>query len=280
MKIYVASSWRNSYQQFVVADLRQAGYEVYDFKHPAQGNAGFHWSEIDPNWQGWSTQQYREALKHEYAQFGFNRDFDAMKGADACVLVLPCGRSAHLEAGWMKGAGKKVVALIPPGCKIEPELMYNLLDGVAFDMPEVLAMLKTKYGERAELVEVRRRDLRAGGGELLHGDEALVGLARVLQVERGGLAEAGDGDEGGPEPPVVGDDELRGLRGVEVDGREEEAAHIHLVHGLEGDEQVLLVGGEGGAAVHLVDPAAHVVGAAAHLLFHRREAVAGARPRP
>lgn len=156
MKIYVASSWRNSYQQFVVADLRQAGYEVYDFKHPANGCAGFHWGEIDPDWQNWTTHQYREALSHRIAQFGFNRDFDAMQTSDACVLVLPCGRSAHLEAGWMKGAGKKVVALIPPGCKIEPELMYNLLDGVAFDMPEVLAMLKNEYGERVELVDDRR----------------------------------------------------------------------------------------------------------------------------
>ena len=141
MNVYVASSWRNEYQQYVVDVLRKAGHEVYDFKHPAQGNAGFHWSEIDPNWQGWSTQQYREALGHDYAQFGFNRDFDAMKDAGACVLVLPCGRSAHLEAGWMKGAGRKVVAFIPPGIKMEPELMYNLLDGVTSSIADVIAML-------------------------------------------------------------------------------------------------------------------------------------------
>lgn len=146
MKIYVASSWRNEYQQQVVAELRKAGHEVYDFKHPAQGNAGFHWSEIDRNWQDWSTQQYREALKHEYAQFGFNRDFDAMKDADACVLVLPCGRSAHLEAGWMRGAGKKVFAYIPSGCSIEPELMYGMLDGISNDIQEIITWLADKEG--------------------------------------------------------------------------------------------------------------------------------------
>lgn len=142
MKIYVASSWRNEYQQQVVAELRNAGFEVYDFKHPAEGNVGFHWSDIDKNWQNWTTDQYRAALGHDHAQFGFNRDFDAMKNADACVLVLPCGKSAHLEAGWMKGAGRKVVAFIPPGCKIEPELMYNLLDRVTSDLAEVISMLK------------------------------------------------------------------------------------------------------------------------------------------
>ena len=141
MKVYVASSWRNDYQQDVVCKLRKAGYEVYDFKHPANGCAGFHWGEIDPDWQNWNTDHYRAALEHDYAKFGFNRDFDNMRDADACVLVLPCGKSAHLEAGWMKGAGKKVIAYIPPFYRMEPELMYKLLDGVASDIPELLAML-------------------------------------------------------------------------------------------------------------------------------------------
>ena len=139
-KIYVASSWRNEYQQRVVNTLRDDGHEVYDFRNPPDGKAGFHWSEIDPNWQDWTTQQYIEALRHEYAQFGFNRDFDAMKAADACVLVLPCGRSAHLEAGWMKGAGKRVYAYIPYN-GFEPELMYGLLDGISDDIQKILAML-------------------------------------------------------------------------------------------------------------------------------------------
>jgi len=135
-KVYVASSWRNEHQQEVVQKLREVGYEVYDFKHP-HGEAGFKWSNIDENWQNWSMQEYKEALNHHYAQFGFNRDFDAMKEADICILCLPCGRSAHLEAGWMKGAGKRVVAYIPPTEKIEPELMYGLLDGIATDLNEL-----------------------------------------------------------------------------------------------------------------------------------------------
>lgn len=147
MKIYVASSWRNEQQQMVVQELRKAGHEVYDFKHPTKGNAGFHWSEIDPNWQKWNTQQYREALKHDYAQFGFNRDFDAMKAADACVLVLPCGRSAHLEAGWMKGEGRRVYAYIPAECRIEPELMYGMLDGITDDIQGLLRWLANEGRE-------------------------------------------------------------------------------------------------------------------------------------
>lgn len=143
-KIYVASSWRNEHQQFVVEELRKAGYEVYDFKHP-HGGDGFHWSDIDPNWQQWSMQRYVMALGSKEAQFGMNRDFDAMKEADVCVLCLPCGRSAHLEAGWMKGAGKKVFAYIHPGERIEPELMYGILDDVALDIEFLIDLIEDNH---------------------------------------------------------------------------------------------------------------------------------------
>ncbi len=128
MKIYVASSWRNGHQQNVVDVLRNVGHDVYDFRNPKEGNRGFHWSEIDPDWQKWTPDQYVRALNHPIAKSGFKSDFDAMKWADICVMVLPCGRSAHTEAGWMKGAGKPVfVFQISPE---EPELMYKIYDGV------------------------------------------------------------------------------------------------------------------------------------------------------
>ena len=40
-KIYVASSWRNKYQPEVVAALRKAGHEVYDFRNPKDNPGGF-----------------------------------------------------------------------------------------------------------------------------------------------------------------------------------------------------------------------------------------------
>lgn len=128
MKIYVASSWRNPFQQEVVLTLRNFGHEVYDFRNPTEGNNGFAWSDIDEDWQNWTAQQYVEALNHPVAEKGFAFDFDAMKWADCCVMVLPCGRSANTEAGWMKGAGKKVFVFQPT--QQEPELMYKIYDGI------------------------------------------------------------------------------------------------------------------------------------------------------
>lgn len=124
MKIYVASSWRNEIQPQVVAALRAAGHEVYDFRHPAPSDDGFSWSEIDRDWKAWTPEAYVRGLEHPAAQRGFNFDMTALDGADATVLVLPCGRSAHLEAWYTAGQGKPVVILLDP--TFEPELMYKM----------------------------------------------------------------------------------------------------------------------------------------------------------
>ena len=138
-RIYVASSWRNPYFPDVVKRLREAGHEVYDFRNPPHGGAGFHWTDIDLDAPNWTYAQYAEGLHHPLAERQFQADIDALTWADTCVLVLPCGRSAHTEAGWMAGAGKRVLAYIPE--MVEPELMYKLFDGVAGSLEELVEKL-------------------------------------------------------------------------------------------------------------------------------------------
>lgn len=141
MKIYVASSWRNEHQQRVVKLLEEKGHEVYDFKHPNGDNNGFSWGEVDIYWKDWNMKEYVSGLHSISALRGFIRDFEAMRWADICVLVLPCGRSAHAEAGWMAGNGKKTLAYIPEGVTIEPELMYHLFDGIVLNEGELICKL-------------------------------------------------------------------------------------------------------------------------------------------
>ena len=139
-KIYVASSWRNEFFPDVVKGLREAGHDVYDFCNPPSGDEGFKWSSISEDYMEWSPQEYRKQLGHPKAVRQFANDIEAMRACDTCVLVLPCGRSAHTEAGWFAGAGKKVLVYIP--VKQEPELMYKLFDGVCCTMEELLEELK------------------------------------------------------------------------------------------------------------------------------------------
>lgn len=124
MKVYVASSWKNQEQPEVVSALREWGHEVYDFK-----DDGFSWAVIDPDWECWDIDTYMNALNHEAANRGFARDFCAMKWADVFVLVLPSGRSAHLEAGWALGQGKPTCILLSHK-DFESDLMYKMADRI------------------------------------------------------------------------------------------------------------------------------------------------------
>ena len=138
-RIYVASSWRNKYYPDVIARLREAGHEVYDFRNPPHGGNGFRWTDIDDNALTWSFDQYAEGLHHPLAERQFAADLEALAWADTCVLVLPSGRSAHTEAGWMSGAGRRTLVYIPE--MVEPELMYKLFDAVVGNLDDLLAAI-------------------------------------------------------------------------------------------------------------------------------------------
>jgi len=139
-KIYVASSWRNEFYSEVVDTLRDVGHDVYDFRNPPSGYGGFKWSNVDPNYMDWTPEEYRLQLSCSQAERQFKNDIEAMESCDVCILVLPCGRSAHTEAGWFVGKGKKVIAYIP--IKQEPELMYKLFDEIACNIEELKRSLE------------------------------------------------------------------------------------------------------------------------------------------
>lgn len=145
-RIYLASSWRNADQPATVETLRRVGHKVYDFRNadygpdlPKMGCGGFAWSEVDPDWQSWDAATYREKLKHPRSRQGFRADFDAMKWCNVCILLLPCGRSAHLELGWCAGQGKRTIIWTRDG--EEPELMALMATDICISKDEVLRKL-------------------------------------------------------------------------------------------------------------------------------------------
>lgn len=137
-RIYVASSWRNGMQPEVVQELRAVGHWVYDFREPRSGDRGFSWSDIDEMWRDWDPETFAAKLHHPIADSGFRSDKEALDWADVCVMVLPCGRSASLEAGYMIGQGKQTAILLAPG---EPELMFRLADKVCCSVEELIEWL-------------------------------------------------------------------------------------------------------------------------------------------
>lgn len=140
-RIYIASSWRNSMQPEIVATIRDAGHEVYDFRNPTPGNSGFSWSEIDREWLKWDPATFAQLLStHPIAASGFAHDKNALDWCDTCILVLPCGRSAHLELGYAAGQGKDTYVLLHED-KFEPELMYLLNTACATSIKEIIHLM-------------------------------------------------------------------------------------------------------------------------------------------
>ena len=137
-KLYTASSWRNPRYNDVVKTIKDYGFQVYDFRNPPDDKAAFHWTAIDPNWLGWDARKFRELITHPIAQHGFSSDKGGMDWADACVLILPSGKSSHLEAGYMVGQGKPLFILLDGG---EPELTYSLATKLCVSVDELILEL-------------------------------------------------------------------------------------------------------------------------------------------
>mgnify|MGYP000895361354 FL=1 len=75
-----------------------------------------------------------------------------MHEADYCVLLLPCGRSAHSEAGWMKGQGKKVF-ILDLSEHPTPELMYQMYDMYDTRLIDLVKHIEDLYNEDKMLLK-------------------------------------------------------------------------------------------------------------------------------
>ncbi len=135
-RIYISSSWKNEHQPKLVEQLRKKGHKVYDFRHPNGRNDRNVWEGVTASLNLSTAYQQtiltaddfdRMLLKKEVRE-RFTEHFNAMNDADTCVLLLPCGRSSHVEAGYMAGAGKRVFVL-DTSTHVTPELMYLTFDG-------------------------------------------------------------------------------------------------------------------------------------------------------
>jgi hypothetical protein len=147
-RVYVASSWRNEDQPTLCEIIRNAGHDVYDFRNPSEGEHGFAWREVSEHYQVWSAAQFaRSITTNAVAQRGFLSDKTALDWCDTCVLLLPCGRSAHLEAGYAAGQGKDVFVLLDDR-GFEPELMYLLCSAICVSPFDLVALLQRPVCEK------------------------------------------------------------------------------------------------------------------------------------
>jgi hypothetical protein len=144
-RIYCASSWRNPFYETVIKHLTAHGHAVWDWRNPPTGGNGFRWQDVGAEnycpGDKVLAAKWCEWLSHPIAQSGFASDLAGMQWCDIGILLHPCGRSAHLEAGWLAGRGKRVHVLCLE--QVEPDLMILALNGSVFgNLTELLTDLK------------------------------------------------------------------------------------------------------------------------------------------
>lgn len=124
MLVYLIGSLRNPAVPEVAAKLRASDIDVFDDWYAAGPHADDCWRDYEKG-RGHS---YAEALDGYAAKHVFSFDYMHLGRCDGAVLMLPAGKSGHLELGFMAGRGKPTFILLD-----EPErwdVMYQFATGV------------------------------------------------------------------------------------------------------------------------------------------------------
>ena len=110
------------------------GHSVYDFQHE-----GFSWGEIWPDYynEPIPSQSIIDGLKYPRAEEGYKRDLRFLNWCDCCILLMPCGNSAHAEFGYACGLAKKSVVLLPYNEFVRPDLMWKFADLITKETDEL-----------------------------------------------------------------------------------------------------------------------------------------------
>jgi len=130
MKIYIASSWKNQKAVLALAEyLERYGFEVDAFCRSSDTRYAFHWSELVDNEDDLANYDAVEMLADPRTKRAFKEDRKWLDWSDCVIMLMPCGRSSHLEAGYAKGQGKLLYIYgdFPKG---EFDVMYGFADGL------------------------------------------------------------------------------------------------------------------------------------------------------
>lgn len=137
--IYLMGSLKNPKIPAIANSLRKKGFDVFDEWFAAGPTADRHWKAYA---QGRGL-PYREALNLPFVTTAFDFDMKHLALCEAGVMVMPCGKSAHVELGLFIGSRRKMFILHdgePEGD--DWELMPKIATAMAYDIDELVAQMK------------------------------------------------------------------------------------------------------------------------------------------
>jgi hypothetical protein len=137
MQLYLIGSLRNPKVPVIANRLRdKTRFDVFDDWYSAGPEADDYWQKYE-NARG---HKFAEALAGEAARNVFAFDKRNLQRADMVVLVLPAGKSGHLELGWCLGRGVPGYVLLE-GEPDRYDVMYQFATAVFTDIEDLIKEL-------------------------------------------------------------------------------------------------------------------------------------------
>ena len=136
MRLYLIGSLRNPEVPKVANALRKAGHDVFDDWYAAGPEADDKWREYEQQ----RGNSYLYALYGYAAEHVFEFDKKHLDACDGAVLLLPAGKSGHLELGYVIGQGKLGYIIIDNPDRWD--VMYKFAKEVVMDVDELIQVLK------------------------------------------------------------------------------------------------------------------------------------------
>lgn len=106
--IYLTGSLRNPKVPVLAEYLRaKTGAEIFDDWFAAGPEADDYWQKYEKG----RGRSYAQALQGKAVRNVFLFDLCNLDASDAGIILLPAGKSAHTEGGYLRGQGKPVFLL-------------------------------------------------------------------------------------------------------------------------------------------------------------------------
>lgn len=131
--LYLIGSLRNDRVPSLASNLRLLGVDVFDDWYAAGPEADDYWKKYEQD----RGRSYQEALEGYAAGHVFHFDEFHLNRCDAALLVLPAGKSGHLELGYVAGLRKPTYILLDEQ-DIRWDVMYKFASKVFVNEGEML----------------------------------------------------------------------------------------------------------------------------------------------
>lgn len=142
MKIYIIGSLRNPAIPEFANTLTKEGFDAFaDWFSPGP--------EADDYWRNYSKARgwtYKQALQSHAAKHVFEFDKHHLDAADVAVMLMPAGKSGHLELGYHVGKGKPGYILFDQ----EPDrydVMTQFATDIFFNVDDLIIELRIINGQ-------------------------------------------------------------------------------------------------------------------------------------